>query len=73
MTVGLEKWSEPRKTVEVSTPDYYQKEDRGVVFKFNYDSLKNALGDVSFEQLDKVDFKNGNRPFKSIAYKLNNN
>jgi len=48
-------------------------EDRGIVFRFNYDSLKNALGDVSFEQLDLVEFKNGNRPFKSIEYKVNNN
>ena len=68
MTIGLEKWSHPRKTVEISNPDYYKKEERGPVFKFYYQTLKDALGDVNFDELDKVDFKNGNRPFKSIKY-----
>ena len=68
ITIGLEKWSHPRKTVEISNPDYYKKEERGPVFKFYYQTLKDALGDVNFDELDKVDFKNGNRPFKSIKY-----
>ena len=68
MTIGLEKWSNPRKTVEISNPDYYEKEERGPVFRFNYQTLKDALGDVDFDELDKVEFKNGNRPFKSIKY-----
>ena len=68
MTIGLEKWSHPRRTVEISNPDYYKKEERGPVFKFYYQTLKDALGDVNFDELDKVDFKNGNRPFKSIKY-----
>ena len=68
MTIGLEKWSHPRKTVEISNPDYYKKEERGPVFKFYYQTLKDALGDVNFDELDKVDFKNGNRTFKSIKY-----
>ena len=69
MTIGLEKWSEPRRNVEVNNPDFFQILPDKVMFKFSYFNLKSSLGNINFDELDKIDFKNGNRPFYSIEYK----